>query len=387
MDLYLGPGPFAMNSFPVPAQRKVVDTELEDLLLEGSPFETRDGRPYLRDQPYFLPCDLTELHSQSLRTMLYDAIFFGPTLASLSSGAPKKVLEVGCGSGFWSSMCHQHFKSMGHSNVAFSGIDIVSLAPDTPDKDMDWTFVQHDFTTMPWPFPDDEFDLIMVKDCSLAVPLDKWQALRDECIRVLSEGGTIEIRESDHILQCLVQSPQPSLASEATMTYQITPATALSQAQNKFIQDANSWIDQACDRVRVSSTPCSRMGELLNQAPSDLHKPSSLRIAVPLAELAWESTPGRRSSSAGKKHKGRSSVPQTILNVDQAALRRTALMTVIQKIEGLEPVLKERSGKNTEEWSTWWASMMSSLVEHDGASTGEFLEMGAWWAKKRTRSR
>jgi hypothetical protein len=64
-------------------------------------------------------------------------------------------------------------------------------------------------------------------------------------------------------------------------------------------------------------------------------------------------------------------------------LRRTALLTVVQQIQALEPVLREVSGKSQDEWDTWLGKMMNDLVRENGTSWGECLEVGAWWAKKR----
>jgi len=374
------------NSFGTPDGIKT-EPESEDLLLQNTPLETRDGRPYLRDMPYFLPCDLVELHRQSLRTMLSETIFAAPTCASFASGLPNKVLEVGCGSGYWSSTCYEHFKSIEHDkNVQFTGIDVVSLAPDMQDQGMDWTFMQHDLRSFPWPFSDGEFDYVMVKDVSLAIPLEMLQRFLDECVRVLGGGGTIEIWEGDHLLRCLVQNQQPPVPDAVTRTYPIKQGVSFGPAQNRFIQDANTWMEKACENARLPPTPCVRMAEMLFQEPDLLYDVANKRVAIPLAELAWERLAARRPSVSSKKHKSKSKTTDARLNVDQAAIRHTALMTVIQKIESLEPVLKEHSGKNTEEWASWWANMMSSLVEQHGLTTGECLEIGAWWATKRKRS-
>jgi hypothetical protein len=85
--------------------------------------------------------------------------------------------------------------------------------------------------------------------------------------------------------------------------------------------------------------------------------------------------------STGSRLKGRLAGQQ--LTEDQSALRRTALMTVVQMIEGMEPVLREISGKNSEEWGNWWTSMTANLTDPSrGSLTGESLELGAWWATK-----
>ncbi|KAH0097639.1 hypothetical protein KCU66_g15886, partial [Aureobasidium melanogenum] len=74
---------------------------------------------------------------------------------------------------------------------------------------------------------------------------------------------------------------------------------------------------------------------------------------------------------------------EAMLTDDQAAVRSTAMLTVIQKIESLEPLLREASGKNSEEWTRWWAGMMASLLDQENSGGGsEVLEIGAWWATK-----
>ena len=56
----------------------------------------------------------------------------------------------------------------------------------------------------------------------------------------------------------------------------------------------------------------------------------------------------------GKLKKGNVAFDSVTLTDEQAALRYTALLVVIQMIESLEPLLKEVSGKNQEEWQRWW---------------------------------
>jgi len=71
------------------------------------PFILRHGRRYIRSaQSYPLPCDLPELHRQNLHTLLATAVF-GKAMGSTPSYPPKKVLEVACGSGYWSAVCHE----------------------------------------------------------------------------------------------------------------------------------------------------------------------------------------------------------------------------------------------------------------------------------------
>jgi hypothetical protein len=73
----------------------------------SDPFILRHGRRYLRNvQHYPLPCDLPELHRQNLHTLLATSVF-NRALGSTPSYPPRKVLELACGSGYWSAVCHE----------------------------------------------------------------------------------------------------------------------------------------------------------------------------------------------------------------------------------------------------------------------------------------
>ncbi|KAK8221872.1 hypothetical protein M8818_000037 [Zalaria obscura] len=376
-----------------------IKEEFVDLLQQ--PYELRHGRRFLRELPYPLPVDLQEIQRQNVRTMMGCEIFGSPVAAPTitKSSVPKRVLELGCGSGYWSAICHEYFTSLGHPNVEFVGLDVAPLAPDLKKQGLNWTFVQHDMRRTPFPFEDGHFDYIMLKDMGLAVPLGPpSQQLTDECIRICREEGTVEIWESDHCMRCLLPHPSAASAKDrhaedlaiATGTFLFSPGTPFAPAQNKYIVDSNSWIQEAFDRRKLPPFPCARVAQILFQEPEHLADVGSRRIAIPLGELHWEKerlSNGKRSKSSSNlaaSAKGKGKVGEASLTPDQAALRMTALWAVLGKIESLEPLLKEVSGKNSEEWAHWWASMMTNLLEQKGASSGECLEFGAWWATKRT---
>jgi hypothetical protein len=126
---------------------------------------------------------------------------------------------------------------------------------------------------------------------------------------------------------------------------------------------------------------------MLLQESEDLVEIDSRRLAIPLGEVRWEregvggavTTNGQTISSKGKAKES----DRKMLTAGQAALRRTALMTVVQMIESLEPYLREASGKGQDEWDRWQGNMMNDLLNHNGTSWGECLEVGAWWARKK----
>nr|POE48906.1 hypothetical protein CFP56_39003 [Quercus suber] len=364
------------------------------------PFELRHGRRYLREVPYPLPCDLTEIQRQNLRTLLACQIFGRPICSpNIQHGLPVRVLEVGCGGGYWSAMCHDYFSSLGFGNVSFTGIDLAPLAPDYRRQGMDWTFIQHDLRRMPLPFDDGEFDFVMVKDLSLAVPQSiSSQRFVDECIRVLRVGGSYEVWEFDHLVRKLLpHPPQPPTnhsndqdLADATGTYLIAPGTPFTPAQNKYLRQANRWLDSALSKRRLLTTPCARIAQLMLQETETLCEVGWRRIAIPLSEMWWEHEDHPADSPMSFMHH-RGKEPQTqsrpLLTTDQLALRKTALITVLQQIESLEPLMKEASGKNADGWAQWKASMMANILDPDPDSatpalTGEALEMGAWWATK-----
>ncbi|KAJ9628893.1 hypothetical protein H2203_002798 [Taxawa tesnikishii (nom. ined.)] len=342
-----------------------------------NPFELRHGRRYLRDLPYPLPCDLAETQRQNLRTLLGNTVFGRPVNApGALQRVPQKVLEVGCGGGYWTATCHEYFSSLGHPDVSFTGLDIAPIAPDYRKQGMKWRFVQHDVRLVPLPFDDGSFDYIMRgrhdRDLGLRLPL------------------------ADTLAPPAGKNQQDEETALATGTYSLLSGTPFAPAQNKYVQDSNSWISEALDKRKLAPIPCSRIAQLLYQEPDTLCDVGTRRIAVPLRELNWE-----KERAADRKHsrtksdvnpapvakgKGKAGAVESFLTAEQTALRSTALLTVLQMVESLEPLLKEVSGKNTEEWSHWWASMMSSLLDHKGPATGECLEVGAWWATKRTTS-
>lgn len=364
----------------------------------SNPFVLRHARRYLRDLPYPLPCDLPELHRQNLHTLLATSVF-GRALGSTTNPQrpPRKVLEIACGSGYWSSLCHHYLYGLGYEDVQYTGLDIVPLAADLRKQDIDWKFVQHDLRKVPLPFDDGEFDIVVMKDMSLVVPLGSAsQRILDEAIRILKSGGALEIWETDHIIRSILphpppppgKNPQEYARAVSTGTFMISPITPFTEVHNKFLASSNNWITEALDKRKLSPTPCARISQMLLQETETLQGVENRRVAIPLGELRWEREAAaerqlatRRGSEATRTKKNPAFDSGT-LTEEQAALRHTALLVVIQMIESLEPLLKEVSGKTQEEWQGWWGSMMTNLLQDKGACSGECLEIGVWWCRK-----
>ncbi|KAI0552578.1 hypothetical protein F4679DRAFT_571613 [Xylaria curta] len=367
-------------------------------LRDSKAFVVRNGRTYINDPtlPYPLPVDLPELHRQSLRTLLMFQLFGGPILSSVfASRPPTRVLDVGCGAGFWSMMCHRYFAQHGHSAISFTGLDIVPLggagasANAKPDKEMRWQFVQHDIRQLPWPFADGEFDLVMY-------------------LRVLKPGGVLEYWETDSIIRML--RPHAPKNTEVTDddassdggddednaermgAYVMTNNTPISQPLNPYLVEYNGWSSKALEARGLSAAPCTSIGPSLLQEAESLMDVQSKRLAVPLSEIRWERegvggvvTKDGKSYIDSQKGKFKDQDWKTGSTVTpaQSALRRTALETTVSFILALEPLLREVSLKSQEEWDTWAGKMTNDLLREGGTSWGECLEVGVWTSRKR----
>lgn len=347
------------------------------------PLIRRHGRIYLRDpeNPYPLPCDLPEIHRQTLRSLSLINVFGAPFCNPfLERNPPVQVLEIACGSAFWSSACHDHFARRGHHKVAFTGLDIANIAPDLRKQGVNWQFKKHDLLKPRLPFPDGVFDFVFIKDSGVYSTTSSGESglhSLGEPLRVLKSGGTLEIWESDLVIRTLLPNPPsaPGLGlgdqkqANATATYTISSATPFAKAQNKYLQDYNKWAQEAFDRRKLTPMPCAVTGLAFSSLSESFSSVDSRRIAIPFSEVRWEGTPGPGYRKA--------------LTPEQLALRRTFLTTMVQMIESMEPMLMEASGKSRDEWDRWWAAMTADLLQKGGTASGECLEVGAWWGKKR----
>lgn len=265
--------------------------------------------------------------------------------------------------GLWSGLCHEYLTRRGHPNVAFVGIDFVSLAPDLRKQGMNWQFKRHDLRRPRLPFPDDYFDLVFIKDAGMCPSSPAQQASGlEEPLRVLKSGGILEVWDSDWVFRSLLPNPAPARkasvhaqeTADSTATYTFSPATPFTQAQNQYLVDYNSWVEKSFDRRKLTALPCATIGLAFNAEVDVLENVDSRRIAIPLGDLRWE------REGQGKDSKGRA---RKALTPEQIAIRRTALLTVVQMIEGMEPMLMEASGKGRDEWDRWWAAMTTDFFQ------------------------
>ena len=340
-------------------------------------FKREGGRRYLRDPnlPYPLPVDLTELHRQTLRTVLLVQLWGAPFCNDNfdEDTPPTKVLEIACGSGLWSSACHDYFKRHGHTEISFTGMDVAPLAPDLDKQGLQWRFVQHDMSKRPWPFDDHEFDFVFIKDASLCDNKSSfYEPPLMEAARVLKTGGVAEIWDGDHVFRSLLPNPTspPNVPEEdlehakKNAAFIVASGTGFAPVQNKFLIDYNEWIEEALTKRGLRTTPCLVMRLAFEMGSDWFTDVDGQRMALPLSETRWEQEAG------------------VTLSRQQLATRETALMITVQFIEAMEIALKAESGKRQDDWDRWTAAMKDDLINKKGTLGGECLELGAWWATK-----
>lgn len=315
-----------------------------------------------------------------------------------------RILDVGCGSGIWSLLCHRYLRRLGHTNVSFTGIDIAPPESQrmSPDDDMDWTYVQLDVNQRPWPFPDGYFDLVFIKELTLAVLEPQHASFAEEAQRVLMRGGYLEVWEVDHLIR-LLRPHTPNDEDRDLMglgAYRLRVNTPLSAPLNTYLNEYNHWLSLALAKRDVMANPCTSIKHIL-LCETSLVDVQSCRLVVPFGEIRWEGQGGvaKVVTKDGKAYvdtssRGPKSAPTTVSKADKPSgsplelteigqsVRKTALQTLVQEIQAQELMLREVNGKGQDEWNTWMDRMTHDLLEEGGTSWGECLEAGAWWAKK-----
>ena len=320
-----------------------------------------------------------------MRSLILMRVFGAPFCTPhFDEQPPKRVLELACGSGLWSNTCHDYFARRGYLNISFTGLDIVNLAPDLHKQGVNWQFRRHDLRKPRLPFPDGYFDFVFIKDAGICPSGSELQALPlGEPLRVLKSGGVLEVWDSDLIFRTLLPNPPhaPGLSdvdkeqADATGTYTIFSATPFADAQNRYLRDYNAWAQEALERRKLTSMPCAMIGLSFTAESESFKSVGSRRIAIPLGEVRWERDAHGEAPHEREQRKA--------LTPDQLSLRQTALLTIVQMIESMEPMLMEASGKGRDEWDRWWTGMTTDLLQKGGVASGECLEVGAWWGQKR----
>jgi hypothetical protein len=224
---------------------------------------------------------------------------------------------------------------------------------------------------------------------------------------------------ADHTLRTLqAPSTPPSSAPKAdahqaayTATYVLHPGVSFAVPENQYLQDYNRWISLLLNSRKLTPVPCTLIGSMMMQEAENLVEHGSRRVAIPMSEVDWErhGISGRRNKGKNRERSERESTStgtgssgnpkrstigsgnsagsgasggSSLLSEEQSTIRRLALLTTVQMIESLEPLLKDVSDKNMDDWDKWWSAMMTDMLEKEGTRKGECVEVGAWWGRK-----
>ncbi|CAG8652672.1 2831_t:CDS:2, partial [Dentiscutata heterogama] len=179
-------------------QLKYTDDDDNDFetSLQLSTHRILNGRKYINENEskYMLPSDEKEVNreamSYAIRKHLFQKNFFSPIEEKLNKGA--KVLDVGCGSGFWVIDIGSKY-----SSSTLIGIDIDSTQFPSNDRHPSNVGFLACNIIHGIPFPPETFDFVHMSMMCCALTEYQWHQLVKDIVRVLKCDGWVEFVEGD----------------------------------------------------------------------------------------------------------------------------------------------------------------------------------------------
>ncbi|KAH8989659.1 hypothetical protein EDB86DRAFT_3080919 [Lactarius hatsudake] len=174
---------------------------------------------------------------------------------------PTKVLDLGCGSGYWILECAKQWRVSYPSTLIAAGaqsklaivtvgspelrvrLDLVPLHPDlsllrSSDLGSRITWLQANCLEG-LPFPNEEFDFVHIKRLAHGIPEDKWDGLLEEILRVMKPGAAIEMVEEDLFFPGRFLDPPPPHRSPTTPRPSFTTPLPIHHQHNGLHRDTN----------------------------------------------------------------------------------------------------------------------------------------------------
>jgi ubiquinone/menaquinone biosynthesis C-methylase UbiE len=165
-------------------------------IFQSSPLSEKPGttiigdRRFLADVPYLFPKDMPEYDRLTFQHYFLKTLLGRNYVAPLES--PKRILDVGCGTGIWGREIAQTFPD---SHIVGFDIEpqiLISPALEAPSNCL---FVKGD-VMQGLPFPDHHFDFTHQRLMVAALPAHTWPFVVLELARVTRPGGWVELVEA-----------------------------------------------------------------------------------------------------------------------------------------------------------------------------------------------
>ncbi|KAL0081941.1 S-adenosyl-L-methionine-dependent methyltransferase [Phycomyces blakesleeanus] len=116
--------------------------------------------------------------------------FKAPLQRQLQAGGCE-VLDIGCGSGFWTSDMATKYKLS-----YFTGIDADKSALPSKSRSKNIVYQRIDITELPLPYQDNQFDFVFIRSMTDFVPDEYWDKILNELVRVMKKGAYLECTEA-----------------------------------------------------------------------------------------------------------------------------------------------------------------------------------------------
>ncbi|EPQ52800.1 hypothetical protein GLOTRDRAFT_140421 [Gloeophyllum trabeum ATCC 11539] len=215
-----------------------VGKDVQAELLRGRRHKRRAGEvPY----PLVYTSDLMDFDNWN--HMYMQSIFKSLTVHHIEQ-PPRRVLDLGCGGGFWVINAAQQWEES-----TFVGFDIQEVQPNLerlPEYEdicrrVEWV---HGNFLERLPFPSAHFDFVRMASIGLGVPEDEWQDLLEEIYRILKPGAYLEVVEDDLIFPCgplpTSATPSPALSSVILPTTYGISSRSFSTARSSTLYDSDT---------------------------------------------------------------------------------------------------------------------------------------------------